>query len=112
MTELDIKPFIDATCVKDDQEFVFMDEGGYKEINIGSEDKPETKKVFQISISTNEIEYLWTMNNTSQLNFVKMFGKDTSKWVGKKGKFTIVKQNVFGQMKDVVYGNPVAKVKK
>ena len=48
MPELDIKPFIDATCVKDDQEFVFMDEGGYKEINIGSEDKPETKKVFQI----------------------------------------------------------------
>jgi hypothetical protein len=109
MTELEIKPFIDAESIKDGQLFVFMDEGAYKDINVGTEEKPETKKVFQVTISTNAIEYLWTMNSTSQLNFIKKLGKDTAKWVGKKGKFSLVMSNVFGKQKLVVYGAPLEK---
>ena len=111
MPELDIKPFIDATCIKDKQEFVFMDEGEVKEVNFGAEEKPEIKKVFHIGISTKEVEYLWSMNNKSQINFVKKYGKDTNKWIGKKGFFRIVTMNVFGTMKEVLFGYPLEKVK-
>ena len=112
MTELDIKPFVDADSLENGQIFTFLDEGEYKEINVGTEEKPETKRIFQITIETGKIEYLWTMNNTSQVNFVKQYGKDTSKWVGKQGKFTLVQQNVFGNIKMVVYGMPIKKEKK
>ena len=109
MPELDIKPFLDATCVKDNQIFTFKDEGEYKDITIQGKQGEEIKKVFSITIETNKVEYSWTMNNNSQLNFIKKFGKNTSTWVGKQGKFTLVKQNVFGTIKDVIYGSPIEK---
>jgi len=109
MPELDIKPFLDATCVKDNQIFTFKDEGEYKDITVQGKQGEEIKKVFSITIETNKVEYSWTMNNNSQLNFIKKFGKNTSSWVGKQGKFTLVKQNVFGTIKDVIYGSPIEK---
>jgi len=107
MPELDIKPFVDATCIKDKQEFVFMDEGELKEHDFGTEEKPDVKQLFHITISTNKIEYTYSMNPKSQVNFIKKYGKDTSKWVGKKGYFRVVTMNVFGNMKEVLFGYPV-----
>ena len=112
MVEMDVKPFIDAACINQGQEFEFVDEGEFSEIQIGTEDKPETKQVFRITVKTNNIEYFWTMNTTSKLNFIKKYGRDSKAWIGKKGIFSLVKHKVFGQMKDVVYGEPKVEVKK
>jgi len=112
MVEMDVKPFIDASCVKQGQEFEFVDEGEFSDIEIEKDGKTEIKQVFRITVKTNNIEYFWTMNTTSKLNFIKKYGRDSKAWIGKKGIFSLVKHKVFGQMKDVVYGEPKVEVKK
>ena len=48
----------------------------------------------------------WTPNKTSIRALAKVFGDDLDSWVGKKVKVNISRQNVRGEMKDVLYGEP------
>jgi len=107
MTVLEEKPFLTPDDFKDDEEFVFMDEGSYEEVNFGTEEQPDIRKVFRITISLHEQEFLYSMNKTSILSFMRSYGKDTKKWIGKRGTLTKLKQLVFGKKKDVTYGTPI-----
>jgi hypothetical protein len=48
----------------------------------------------------------WTPNKTSIRALAKVFGDDMDSWIGKKVQLTISKQNVRGEMKDVLYAQP------
>ena len=49
----------------------------------------------------------WTPNKTSLKQIAAHFGDETDLWVSKKVKVTIARQNVRGEMKNVLYGEPV-----
>ena len=48
-------------------------------------------------------KHLWIPNNTSKKVFRKLYSDDTQNWIGKKAEFEVVKQNVRGEMKEVIY---------
>ena len=49
---------------------------------------------------------VWTPNKTSLKALAKVFGDDADLWVGLKVKLAVTRQNVRGEMKDVLYGEP------
>lgn len=49
---------------------------------------------------------IWTPNKTTLKRLAKAYGDDTDSWVGKRVKLTITKQNVRGEMRNVIYGQP------
>ena len=58
--------------------------------------------VFTLRCPNNE-ERLLTFNQTSQNNLIDSYTDETKQWVGKKVKIWVVKQNVSGKFKNVVY---------
>ncbi len=62
----------------------------------------EEKLILPIKFSTG-VKHLWIPNATSQKALRKRWGDDTEKWIGKKATFEVTKQNVMGEMKDVIY---------
>lgn len=54
-------------------------------------------------IETGNGEKLLSANQTTMNYLIDAFGGETDKWIGKKVKVWLVKSNVQGKMKDVVY---------
>lgn len=48
-----------------------------------------------------------TLNETSRKYLIGGYGKVTEEWQGKKALISIVQKDVFGQIKKVIYLNPV-----
>jgi hypothetical protein len=72
-----------------------------------NKDTPFKKDVLEIPVElSNGEEKTYGANKTSAGKFVAAWGKETKAWVGKTIKFAVVKQNVQGQVKDVLYGEP------
>ena len=101
--ELNIKPYLKAEDVIEGSVIEIKDEGSYQE----REFKGEAKTVFEITANYNGVDYLYSMNPKTQVLWVKAFGKDTVKWIGKKGRSSIVQQNIYGQIKKVLYLVPI-----
>lgn len=69
---------------------------------------PFNKEVFELPIKLpNGSVKNWTANKTTLKRLVEVWGDDTAKWVGKQIRIEVVKQNIRGQVKDVIYGFPV-----
>lgn len=84
------------------KKFIILDEGSIRK-------KDETgfdRDILDILVSIDAKEYIWTMNHTSQRNFTKQYGMETSDWVGKKGFLEIRNEKVRGKDKLVIYGYP------
>ena len=45
----------------------------------------------------------WIPNETCKRKLVLKYGPDTDKWTGKTEEFDVMKQNVRGEVKDVIY---------
>ncbi len=45
----------------------------------------------------------WTLNRTSESTLLEALGENTNNWTGKLTRVNSVKQNVMGNMKDVLY---------
>ena len=45
----------------------------------------------------------WIPNETCKRKLVLKYGPDTDKWIGKNEEFDVLKQNVRGEVKDVIY---------
>jgi len=45
----------------------------------------------------------WIPNKTSLKKMVAKFGDNTDNWIGKTAKFALAKQNVRGEMKDIIF---------
>lgn len=48
----------------------------------------------------------WTPNKTTIRELAKTYGDDMDKWINKKVVLEIARQNVRGEMKNVLYGKP------
>jgi len=81
--------------LKDGDLITILDEG--KEV----EGKFGKRNVFSIK-TTNGIKNL-TFNQTTINNLIDAFGTETKQWVGKIVKVWIIKQNVGGVLRNVVY---------
>ena len=81
----------------------FVNEGEYRESKWG--------KKLNIRIKYGEEEKIWTMNDTSVNSVAEVYGKDSVEWVGAQVKLELIKQNVGGEIKDVVYGTPTGPTK-
>lgn len=70
--------------------------------------KGEKKTNFEVSIELPDgSSKIATINFTSQKALTAVYGSSTENWVNLTAKVNKVKQNVGGQMKDVVYLTPI-----
>ena len=60
------------------------------------------KLVLPVKLSNEKIRN-WIPNRTSLKVLVSKFSDDTDKWIGKAAEFEIAKQNVRGEMKDIIF---------
>ena len=85
----------------------FMDGGTNEQV----EDKKtgNMRKTFEIKVKLpTGREMTWTMNPRSQGRVAEVFGHQPDQWVGRKVPVYSVKQDVFGDLKDVLYATKQA----
>jgi len=103
----DHEEFLNASMVKDGSIVVLLDEGAFKD----PEETGLQRTVFQIRVGLpDQRKKIWTMNKTTQRRLAEAYGDDTASWVKKQVRIELAKQNVRGEMKNVIYGHPVESV--
>jgi hypothetical protein len=55
------------------------------------------------TVKTKNGEKLLSFNQTSLNNLIDAYGDDSAKWVGKKVNVTVIKMNVSGKFRDIIY---------
>jgi len=109
MVELELSNYLkpdDIGGPDETMELEFLDEGKI----IPKEELPykSDKDGFEIAVELADgKKKTWTMNRTSQAIVIKMFGKQTTDWVGKKVRVIHTKEMVNKEMKGVVYAQKV-----
>jgi len=97
----DSNSFLRAKDVKEGDIVVLLNEGEVRDADFGT---GKSRKVVEFEVEHNKINKTWTTNKTTLKNFVKAYGDDTNKWIGKKVKLSLVKVNVRGEIKDSIVG--------
>ena|SRR3990167_3996009 len=69
-------------------------------------DKGKKKWEFELELMSGTIKTV-SPNNTSLINFIKLWGDEMSKWIGKSISATIVKVNTPNGIKDSIIWSPV-----
>jgi len=95
--------FLMPTDVKTGDTVTLTDEGR----NLTAQETPFGRAVFQIGVKAGDEDKVWTMNKTTQRRLIEAWGDETSGWVDKKVKIEVLKQNVRGEIRSVIYGFPV-----
>ena len=62
----------------------------------------QQKLVVPVMLSSEKVKD-WIPNETCKRKLVLKYGPDTDKWIGKTEEFDVLKQNVRGEVKDVIY---------
>lgn len=62
---------------------------------------------YEIEIEMEGEKYKWLPNKTSIRKLAKKFGRDSGNWIGKKIKLYRTEQNIRGEVKGVVNGEPL-----
>jgi len=100
----DHEEYLDSTLVENGDRVVLLDEGAFRE----PEETGLRRTVFQIGVGLpDQRRKTWTMNKTTRKRLAKAYGDDSAKWVNREVRIEILKQNVRGEVKDVIYGHPV-----
>ena len=97
------REFLRPKDVKAGDLVFILNEGITREADFGT-GKPRV--VFEIEVEHNKVKKTWTTNKTTLKGFIKAWGDDTKKWIGKKAKLSLVKVNVRGEIKDSIIGVP------
>jgi len=84
-----------------DKSFTIAKASNYK--SMPQQDGKEVEKLVVPVKLSNEKVRDWIPNKTSIRKLFSFFGDNTDDWIGKKATFLITKQNVRGDMKDVVF---------
>ena len=104
--------FLKASDVQEGDEITFLNEGEWVENRkfTNSDGTAKQQCIFQVDYQ-GETKDL-AINSTSRNTLILHFGKETKDWVNKKAKIQLVKQNVAGSLKDVLYLDPIITVNK
>lgn len=84
-----------------DKKFKILGPGGMEQLP-QADGKTQEKLVLPIELS-NGTEILYIPNNTSMKTLRKKYGDETSNWKDKSAEFELAKQNVRGEMKDIIF---------
>lgn len=112
MVKINIPIFLQGPMIHSDKEtpvraiikgaeFLEEDELGFKLKN-----EKLTGK-YQLMIEIENTTYAWTANDTSLRNFITAWGQDSDAWIGREIVLWTKSQDVFGAIKEVIYGAPV-----
>ena len=104
----DLNQYLVASDVQDGDKLVFITPGKFIEKDYSqARDGSDMVTVLEIEVELpNGKKKLTTPNNTSRRNIVDVFGPETDEWMGKAVQVEIVKQNVRGSLRDVIYFTP------
>lgn len=100
--------FLKAEDCKGGEIVTFLDSGMPAEIT--SPEKKVKKVVnFQVKLKLGEeeVDKTYTPNKTALQIFIEAWGDETEKWTGRKFKITLIKVNVFGDIKDSILPEPL-----
>lgn len=92
--------YLSSEMVSDGDFAEIMSEGKLVDGNFGKQLEAEIKL-------TTGIVKLYTINRTSAKYLSDAWGTETKDWIGKMIKFSKTKQNVKGELKMVLYSEPV-----
>ena len=96
----DLSLWLTGEELEGDTELVFLDEGGYREM----ETADGVKRVFELTVTLpNGTERQWTMNKTCRRIVARAYGEDSKSWIGKKVLVHTIEKDVFGHVKKVIY---------
>ena len=97
----DMSGFVTAgEDVKDGDTIIFADGGTLHKYDDG-------RQVIQLNVTCpNGRTKMLSLNRTSANNLAEVYGHDTDEWMGRAAVVTIVKMNVRGTMKNVIYLYP------
>lgn len=99
----DHEEFLDSTMIENEKTIVLLNDGEFKE----PEETGLSRTVFQIKVQIPDgRKKTWTMNKTTRKKLAKSWGDDSTNWVNRKVRIRISPQNVRGEIKDVIYGEP------
>ena len=79
-----------------------IDDSGHFEAMKQADESVQEKFILSVKLTDDSVMD-WIPNETSKKILRKQLGNDTENWIGKGGEFITVKQNVRGEMRDVVY---------
>jgi hypothetical protein len=106
----DLKPFLCVTDVTEGDVVKIKDAGEFIEKDFSKEqDGSDVKTVFELTIELPSGKTKkYTPNAKTRDALAEGFGSpDTENWVGKKASVMIVRQSVFGQIKNIIYLEPI-----
>jgi len=84
-----------------DKNFLIAKASSYK--SMPQQDGKEAEKlVVPVKLSNGKVRD-WIPNKTSQRKLIALYDDNTDDWIGKKAEFLIAKQNVRGEMKDIIF---------
>jgi len=96
--------FLSADMVENGDLLTIVNEGKF----LTADETPFKRAAFQIEVKLpNGSEKTWTMNKTTRKRLAAAYGDDSLEWVSKKVRVELLKQNVRGELKIVIYGHPV-----
>ena len=102
--------FLKASDVQEGDEITFQNEGEWVENRKFTNPDGSAKQQFIIEVEYGGETKSLSLNSTNRNMLILHFGKETKDWVGKKAKIQLVKQNVAGSLKDVIYLDPIITV--
>jgi hypothetical protein len=106
MVKINTSDFLKPTDLDGDTTVEFVDEGKYSDSQF-KDAQGNPKQNFNITVRFGEAEEkVWTMNKTSQRNIVSAYGDESSLWIGKYAKLSIIRMMVGKEMRDVIIGEP------
>ena len=82
----------------------FVDEGAYATI----ETNGKTKEVINFNVDNGRYNLTYTPGNAALKELMKAWGRETSKWLGKKFSVNIVNTMAFGKPSKMILPSPIA----
>lgn len=101
------KNYLKVEEVKSGDIVKFINEGKWVESNKFKYDDGTPKKQLLFLVEFKGAEKDLSINTTSKNALIRGWGEDTEKWIGKEAKIDLVKQNVGGTLKNVIYLEPI-----
>jgi hypothetical protein len=100
----DLDEYLHAEAVQDGDIIEIVGKAHY----VGADESTFGKAYLEIIVKLpSGKEKTWTPNRTTLKKLASTFGDDADLWSGKHVKLSIQEQNVRGEMRGVIYGEPV-----
>ena len=97
--------FLSAENCENGDIITFIDEGKEEPLEAKQGEKP--RNVVNFTVSNGRYELIYTPGITAQKEFIKAWGRDTAKFVGKKFTVKIVETMSFGKIKKMIFPVPI-----